>query len=321
MNAVEINKHGGIEVLQLVQVPVPEPAAGEILVKVSAAGVNYTDIGFREGSFYREVPLRLGKEAVGLVEKVGDGVVAFSPGERVGATLIDGAYAEYVAAPAHRWVRIPDELDDVQACASMMQGMTGHYLTQDCCAIGDGNTVLFTAAASGVNSFAIPMAKELGATVIGVVSNADKVDAAVNVGADHVIISSAQDFVAETHKITRGAGVAAAFDSVGAKTFHKVLKTIKPRGTAVLYGAASGPVTSFDTSHWLFYSIYVLSPSIENYIEDPGELTIRATAVFKGIIEQRYRVAIGGVYRLDQVQEAHRALSDPTRVGKIILSP
>ncbi len=178
MEAVEIQEHGGLEVLRVVDVPVPEPGPGELLVRVAAAGVNFTDIGFREGTFTRPLPLRLGKEAAGTVAALGAGVTGLAVGQRVVATVIDGAYAEYVATPADRWVPIPDGLDDARACAAMMQGMTGHYLTHDAHPIRPADVVLFQAAASGVAAFALRMAKERGATVIGVVSHPAKAAAA-----------------------------------------------------------------------------------------------------------------------------------------------
>lgn len=321
MRAVEILEHGGPEVLQMMDVPVPAPGPGELLVRVTAAGVNFTDIGFRVGEFKRPLPLRLGKEAAGTVAGLGTGITGFTLGQRVVATLIDGAYAEYVAAPADQWVPIPDDLDDARACAAMMQGMTGHYLTHDAYAIRPRDTVLFQAAASGVSAFAVPMAKECGATVIGVVSHPEKAEAARAAGADHVIVSSEEDFVAAVKRMTDGAGVRAVYDSVGRDTFARSIECLRPRGTLVLYGVASGPVTSFDTAEWLFYSKYVLSPSIENYVATRDDLLRRAEATFAGVLEDRYRVEIGGVFPLTAVADAHRALADRQRTGKIILIP
>lgn len=321
MKAVQIYAHGGPEVLRVEDVPVPEPGPGELLVRVSAAGINYTDIGFREGVFTRSLPLRLGKEAAGTVAGVGDGVTGFTVGQRVVATIIDGAYAAYVVAPAHQWVPIPDGLDDARACAAMMQGMTGHYLTHDAFPIGEGDVVLFHAAASGVSVFALRMAKEHGATTIGVVSRPEKADAARAAGADHVIVSSGEDFVAAAKRLTGGVGVHAVYDPVGQETFVRSLECLRTRGILVLYGAASGPVKSFDTAQWLFYSKYVLAPSIEDYVATRDDLTRRAAATFAGVISGAYPVTIGGTFPLTEVVAAHHALADRTRTGKLILVP
>lgn len=244
---------------------------------------------------------------------LGAGVTDFAVGQRVVATVIDGAYAEYVVAPADRWVPIPDGLDDARACAAMMQGMTGHYLTHDAYPIRPGDVVLFRAAASGVGAFALRMAKARGATVIGVVSHPAKAAAARAAGADHVIISRDEDFVAAARRLTGGAGVDAVYDSVGRETFA--------RGALILCGAASGPVTTFDTAHWLFYSKYVVSPSIEDYIATRDDLLRRAGATFTGVVDGRYPVAIGGTFPLAAVADAHRALADRGRAGKLILVP
>jgi NADPH2:quinone reductase len=321
MRAVEISEYGGPEVLRVVDVPIPEPGVGEILVRVSAAGVNFTDIGFRTGQFTRPLPLRLGKEAAGTVAAIGPGVTGFALGQRVAATLLDGAYAEYVAAPADRWVPLPDTLDDARACAALMQGMTGHYLTHDAYPIRSGDIVLFQAAASGVAAFALPMAKERGATVIGVVSRPEKADAARRAGADHVIISPEEDFVAAARRLTGGAGVHAVYDSVGRETFARDIACVRTRGTVVLFGAASGAVETFDTSEWLFYSKYVVAPSIEDYVATRDELHHRAAATFAGVLEGRYPVTIGGAFPLAAVADAHRALADRGRTGKLILIP
>ena len=321
MKAVQIYTHGGPEALRYEEVPTPEPGAGELLVKVAAAGVNFTDIGFREGEFARPLPLRLGKEAAGAVAAVGAGVSGFAIGQRVVATLIDGGYAEYVVAPADRWVPIPDGLDDARACAAMMQGMTAHYLTHDAYAIQPGETVLFHAAASGVSAFALRMAKERGATVIGVVSRPEKADIARAAGADHVIVSSVEDFVAAVQRLTGGVGVHALYDSVGRETFARGIACVRPRGTLLLYGAASGPVATFDTAQWLFYSKYVLSPSIEDYVATRADLLMRANATFAGVLSGAYPVEIGGIYALSAAADAQRALADRGRTGKLILVP
>ncbi len=252
---------------------------------------------------------------------LGAGVTDFAVGQRVVATVIDGAYAEYVVAPADRWVPILDGLDDARACAAMMQGMTGHYLTHDAYPIRPGDVVLFQAAASGVGAFALRMAKARGATVIGVVSHPAKAAAARAAGADHVIISRDEDFVAAARRLTGGAGVDAVYDSVGRETFARGIACLRPRGALILCGAASGPVTTFDTAHWLFYSKYVVSPSIEDYIATRDDLLRRAGATFTGVVDGRYPVAIGGTFPLAAVADAHRALADRGRTGKLILVP
>ena len=321
MRAVQIHEHGGPEVLRVEEVSVPEPGPGELLVRVAAAGVNYTDSGFRDGTFTRPLPLRLGKEAAGTVAGIGTGVSGFAVGQRVVATLIDGAYAEFVVASADSWVPIPDGLDDARACAAMMQGMTGHYLTHNAYPIRQGDTVLFHAAASGVAAFALRMAKERGATVIGVVSRPEKAAAARAAGANHVVVSSEADFVAAARELTGGAGVHAVYDPVGPETFTRSLGCVRTHGTLVLYGAAGGRVDSFNTADWLFYSKYVIAPSIEDYVATRAELVRRAEATFAGVLSGAYLVEIGGTFPLAEVAAAHRALADRTRTGKLILTP
>ncbi len=321
MRAVEISEYGDPKVLKLVDVPVPECGANELLVKVSAAGVNFTDIGFREGTFKKSLPLRLGKEACGTVAKIGSEVKGFDLGQRVAATLLDGAYAQYVSGPAHMWVPVPAGVDDVQACAAMMQGMTGHYLTHDAYRIRAGDLALFTAAASGVNAFSIPMAKALGATVIAGVSNHSKEQAAREYGADHVVNLAENDLITEVRKIAGNGGIDVVYDSVGQALFPQLIQLVKPRGTAVLYGAGSGKLTTLDTRDWLFYSINLISPSIENYIEDRAELLERARCVFEGIISGSFKSCIRGTFSLSDVERAHEAMEDRRQSGKIVLLP
>lgn len=321
MQAIEISKHGGPEVLELVDVPIPAPANDELLVRVNAAGVNYTDAGFRDGTFTCPLPMRLGKEACGIVEALGRDVSGFKVGDRVAATLLDGAYAEFVTGPAKLWVHVPDAVNDALACTAMMQGLTAHYLTHDVFALRPGSVALFTAATSGVNAFAMPMAKGLGATVIAIVSSAEKKQLAHQNGADFVIDSSSSDVVKEIKSLTKGNGVDVVYDSVGPALFPLLLSVVKPRGAAVLYGAASGKLTALDTKDWLFYSINAVSPSIENYIEDRAELLTRARSVFDGIIAGTFNLSEPRVFPLAAAREAHESLADKSRSGKIVLVP
>jgi NADPH2:quinone reductase len=322
MQAVQVQKSGGPEVLTLVDLPVPKPKPNEVVVKVSAAGVNFIDVYFREGRYSTPLPFVNGQEACGIVSDVGNGVKSLKSGDRVAYTGTLGSYAQYAAVPSDRVVRVPKRITDQQAAAAMLQGMTAHYLVNGAYPLKKGETALIHAAAGGVGLLLVQMARSIGARVIGTAGSEAKAKLAREAGAHEVILYDRQDFEAETKRITEGKGVHVIYDGVGKSTFEKDLNILRPRGYLVLFGAASGPVPPFDLDKLRQKgSLFLTRPSLGHYIATREELEQRATAILKMISSGKLKLRIEHVYKLQEAQQAHRDLEGRKTTGKLLLIP
>ena len=322
MKAVRVHKYGGPEVLTLEEIPVPEPKAGEARVKIAAMGVNYIDIYQRTGLYPLQTPFTLGTEGAGIVDAVGPNVTEVKKGDRVGYASIPGSYAEYAIVPAARLVPIPPNIDARTAAALMLQGMTAHYLTHSTYPLKKGETALLHAAAGGVGLLLIQIAKQLGATVIGTVSTEAKAKLAKEMGADHLILYTQSDFLAEVKKLTDGRGVNVVYDSVGQTTFDKSLDCLRPRGYLVLFGQSSGPVPPFDPGKLAAKgSLFLTRPSLPHYTLERSELLQRANDVFSWTTTGKLKVRIDKTFPLAEAAEAHRQLAGRQTTGKLILLP
>ena len=322
MKAVRVHKYGGPEVLTLEEIPVPEPKAGEARVKIEAIGVNYVDVYQRTGLYPLQTPFTLGTEGAGIVDAVGPNVTEVKKGERVGYAMIPGSYAEYAIVPAARLVPIPPNIDARSAAALMLQGMTAHYLTHSTYPLKKGETALLHAAAGGVGLLLIQIVKQLGATVIGTVSTEAKAKLAKEMGADHLILYTQSDFLAEVKKLTDGRGVNVVYDSVGQTTFDKSLDCLRPRGYLVLFGQSSGPVPPFDPGKLAAKgSLFLTRPSLAHYTLERSELLQRANDVFNWTATGKLKVRIDKTFRLAEAAEAHRQLEGRKTTGKVILLP
>lgn len=322
MKAIQVQKTGGPEVLTLVDLPVPKPKANEALVKIAAVGVNFIDVYFREGRYPAQPPFIDGQEAAGTVTEVGSEVKSLKPGDRVAYTGVLGSYAEYTVAPADRLVRVPNKINDQEAAAAMLQGMTAHYLVHSTYPLKKGETALIHAAAGGVGLLLVQMAKNIGARVIGTAGSEEKAKLARDAGADHVIIYTQQDFAEETKRLTDGKGVHVIYDGVGKSTFDKDLGLLRPRGYLVLFGGASGPVPPFDPIILSQKgSLFLTRPSLTHYIATREELEQRAGDIFHWISEGKLKLRIEHIYKLEQAQQAHRDLEGRKTTGKLLLIP
>jgi len=322
MKAIQVQKTGGPEALTLVDLPQPTPKPNEAVVKIAAAGVNFIDVYFREGRYPAQVPFVDGQEAAGTVAAVGAEVKSLKPGDRVAYTGIMGAYAEYAAVPADRLVKVPEGINDQQAAAAMLQGMTAHYLIYSSYPLKKGETALVHAAAGGVGLLLVQMAKNLGAQVIATVGSEEKAKLAREAGADHTILYNEQDFEEETKKITGGKGVHVVYDGVGKTTFDKGFNVLRPRGYMVLFGGASGPVAPFDPLKLTQKgSLFLTRPSLANYIVGRDELEMRATDVLGMIASGKLKLRIEHIYKLAEAQQAHRDLEGRKTTGKLLLIP
>jgi NADPH2:quinone reductase len=322
MKAILVKQTGGPEVMELVDLPVPEPKANEAVVKLAASGVNFIDVYFREGRYKAEVPFIPGQEGAGTVSAVGKDVKSVKPGDRVAWTATLGCYAEYAAVASDRLVSIPQGVSDQQAAATMLQGMTAHYLAYDSHPLKKGETALVHAAAGGVGLLLVQMAHNIGARVIATVSTEEKAKLAREAGADEVILYSQTDFEAETKKLVGDKKVDVVYDSVGKTTFEKGLNLLRPRGIMVLFGGSSGAVPAFDPIILTQKgSLFLTRPSLGNYNATREELVARSGAVFGMIAAGKLKLRIEHTYPLAEAQRAHRELEGRRTTGKLLLIP
>ena len=322
MKAIQIQQPGGVEALQLVDIPVPKPKANEAVIKIAAAGVNFIDVYLREGRYKAPLPFVNGQEAAGVVTEVGAEVKTVKPGDRVAYAGPLGAYAEYAAVPAERLVPVPTGVSDRDAAAAMLQGMTAHYLAYDTFPLKAGQTALVHAAAGGVGLLLVQMAHNIGARVIGTVSTEGKAKLAREAGADEIILYTKSDFETETKRLTGGKGVDVVYDSVGKTTFEKGLNVLRPRGMMVLYGASSGAVPPFDLIQLSAKgSLFVTRPKLGDYVITREELLARAQAVLGMIAEGKLKLRAEHVYKLEDAAQAHRDLEGRKTTGKLLLIP
>jgi NADPH:quinone reductase len=322
MKAIQVQKHGGPEVLTLVELDVPKPNPNQAIVQVKAAGINFIDTHIREGRHSTPLPFVDGQEAAGVVSEIGSDVKGLKPGDRVAYTGVLGSYAEYTAVPADRLVKIPEKLDFRQAAAAMLQGLTAHYLCRSTYPLKKGEIALVHSAAGGVGLLLVQMCKKFGARVIGTVGTEEKAKLARDAGADDTILYTQQDFEAETKRLTDGKGVHVVYDGVGKDTFEKGLNVLRPRGYMVYYGASSGPVPPFDLAKLAPKgSLFVTRPTLVHHIASREELEQRSNDVLGMIAAGELKLRIEHVYPLQDAPQAHRDLEGRKTTGKLLLIP
>lgn len=321
MKAIRIERQGGTDVMQLVDVPLPEPKAGEARVKLAASGVNFLDVYHRSGQYKVELPATLGSEGAGIVDAVGAGVTVVKAGDRVAfSRMLSGSYAEYATLPADALVPVPESVALETAAAVMLQGITAHYLTHSTFKVEAGQQILLHAAAGGVGLLLIQIAKQLGAFVIGTVSTDEKAELAKAAGADAIIRYDQGDFVAETRRLTEGAGVHVVYDSVGKATFNGSLDVLRRRGYLVLFGQSSGAVEPVDPQTLNRKgSLFLTRPTIGDYIATRDELLWRTGDLFAAIAAGTLQVRIDRTLPLADVGAAHTALERRETAGKVVL--
>ena len=322
MKAIRVHAPGGPDVMMLEDVPEPQPKAGEAIVKVDAAGLNYIDVYQRSGQYKLDMPLTLGLEAGGTVTAVGPGVTDVRVGDQVAYTGVPGAYAEYAAVPAARLVVLPQGVSTKQGAAIMLQGMTAHYLASSTYPLKKGDTCLVHAAAGGVGLILCQIARLRGAKVIGTVSTDEKAKLAREAGADETILYTRQDFAAEVKRITGGKGLQVVYDSVGKDTWEGSLNCLAPRGLIALYGQSSGPIGQIDPQILNAKgSLFLTRPSLFHYIATREELQQRAGELFGWIRDGKLKLRMEFEFPLKDVGQAHRALEGRKTTGKVLLIP
>jgi NADPH2:quinone reductase len=326
MKAIAIEEFGGPEQLRLMDMPEPVPAAGEALVRLEYAGINFIDIYMRSGRYARSntyqtpLPMTLGMEGGGTVAAVGAGVTGLKAGDRVAYCIVRGSYAPLAAVPAWRLVKVPDSVPMAAATALMLQGFTAHYLTHSAFALGPAHTCLVHAGAGGVGQLLIQLAKLRGATVLATVGSEDKAAIARARGADHVILYRQSDFRDETMKITGGKGVDVVYDSVGRDTIAKSIRSLKRRGLCVNYGGASGLVESIEPLELgEAGSVFFTRPHLADYLATPEEIAGRAADLFAAYATGGLAVTIDREYALADAADAHRHIEGGKTKGKLLL--
>lgn len=309
MRAIVVTGSGAPEVLELRDVPAPEPAAGELLVDVVVAGVNFRDIYERRGGYGAPLPLVAGIEGMGRVAALGEGVVDVGVGDRVAWNNAQGSYAEQAIVPAARAVPVPDGVDDDLACAALLQGMTAHYLTHSTYPVQPGDEVLVHAAAGGAGRLTLQLAKLRGGRVTATTSGGAKARLAKSAGAEDVI---GYDEVPEGR-------FEVVYDGVGAATFDRSLASLKPRGMLVLYGAASGPVPPVEVGRLNAGSTFLTRPTLVHYVATREEMLGRSGEVYGRVADGSLDVRIGATYPLEDARQAQEDLESRRTTGKLLL--
>ena len=320
--AVRFHKTGGPEVLQMDEVDVPAPGAGQARVRHTAIGVNFIDTYQRSGIYPAPLPSGAGNEGAGVVEAVGAGVTQLKAGDRVAYTGQIGAYCEARLVPADRLVKIPEGISDEQAASMMLKGMTAWYLIHRTYAVKKDDTVLFHAAAGGVGLIACQWLKALGATVIGTVGSDEKAKIAKAHGCDHPVVYTRENFVEKVKALTGGKGVPVVYDSVGKTTFDGSLDCLRPLGLMVSFGNSSGPVAPFNTGLLAQKgSLYLTRPTLFTYIAARGDLETASNALFGVVKSGKVKIEITGRYKLADAAQAHRDLEARKTTGSLVILP
>lgn len=321
MRAIQLHETGGPEVLIVSEVPDPEPGAGELLIDVAVAGVNYIDVNHRAGRYPLPLPIKVGLEGSGTIRALGEGVSGFAVGERVAWPQTFGSYAERIVAPASRVITVPEGVDD-EVASTLLQTMTAQYLVFDSHKVQPGETVLVHAAAGGMGLLLTQWATALGARVIGTVSTEAKEKLARAAGAAEVIRYTEVDFAPEVRRLTDGKGVAAVYDGVGKTTFDGSLASVAPLGSLVVYGQASGPVPPIDLARLAAAGgIFLSRPSLGNYVAQDSELARRGQLTLDAIRAGTITPLIGARYPLTDAAKAHEDLEGRRTTGKLLLFP
>jgi len=320
--AVRFHKQGGPEVLQLDEIPVGEPGAGQVRIRHTAIGVNFLDTYQRSGLYPMQVPQVAGNEGAGVVEALGSGVTDLKVGDRVAYTGLVGAYCDQRVVPAERMVKLPQGVSDEQAASMMLKGLTVHYLIFTTYKVQKGETVLWHAAAGGVGLIACQWLKALGASVIGTAGSDEKCALAKAHGAEHVINYSRESFVERVKSITGGKGVPVVYDAVGKSTWEGSLDCLRPRGMMVSFGNASGAVPPVNLGVLSAKgSLYVTRPTLVTHIASRADLLERSKALFEAVTSGKVRIETTKRYKLAEAQAAHRDLEGRKTTGSVVLVP
>lgn len=322
MIAIRMHSTGDSSVLAPEEAALPQPVAGEVRVKLAAAGVNFIDIYHRTGLYKVPLPYTPGQEGAGTVDAIGPGVEGFQHGDRVAWAMHAGGYAEYAVVPSWKLVQLPAEISFGQGAAVMLQGMTAHYLSHDTFVLQPGVHALVHAAAGGTGQLLVQMARLCGAQVAAVVSTPEKGEIARGCGAGEVLYSGDPEWPQQARAWSGGRGVDVVYDSVGAATFEGSLAALRVRGMLVLFGQASGPVPPFDPGRLAAAgSLYLTRPVLAGYAASAEEVQRRSGDLFAWMGEERLQVVIAREFALADAAAAQDFLHSRRALGKVLLVP
>lgn len=325
MKAVQVLEYGGRDQLVLREVPLPAPAAGEALVQLAYAGVNFIDVYMREGHYRHSatygapLPMTLGMEGGGSIEAIGPGVDSVKVGDRVAYCLSRGSYAEYAVVPAWKLVKVPVDVPFDVATTLMLQGCTAHYLSHSLFALAPGHSCLVHAGAGGVGQLLVQLARLRGARVLATVGSAEKAEIVRKLGGEPILYREV-DFREAVMDATGGAGVDVVYDSVGLETIDRSLRSLKRRGVCVNYGGSSGLVESIKPLDLAEAgSVFFTRPHLAHYMGDSGEINGRAADLFAAYLSKELKVTIDRIFPLGAVAEAHTRIEGRQTLGKLLL--
>ncbi len=323
MKAIRFAKTGGPEVLSYENINLPAPGDGQVRVRHTAIGVNFIDTYHRSGLYPLPLPSGLGMEAAGVVDALGPNVTTLKVGDRVGYCAgVVGSYSEAVNAPAARLIKLPANISDEVAAASMLKGMTVQYLLKRTYPVQAGQTILFHAAAGGVGLIAGQWARHLGVTAIGALGSSDKTALAKENGYAHIINTREADWPKKVRELSGGAGVPVVYDSVGKDTFMGSLDCLSVRGLMVSFGNASGAVPAFEPGILSAKgSLYLTRPTLMHYTMTTKDLQETADDLFAVIGSGAVKIAIHQRFKLADARKAHEALHSRATTGATILTP
>ena len=322
MKAIRIQEVGGPEVMHLEEIATPTPQEGEVLIQIAAAGVNYADLAQRQGAYLTRTrtPLTLGMEVAGTVAAVGSGVSFPTIGTRVVA-FGDGGYAEYTTARANSVIPIPDSLDFVHAAAFPLQGLTAYQLLRESAHIRSGESVLVHAAAGGVGTLAVQLAKLMGAgTVIGTASSAAKLDLVRSLGADVAINYTEANWVEEVKQATQGQGADIILEMVGGDIAEKSLQCLAPFGRMVVFGAASGQPVHFSGIQLMHNNQAIIGDWLSAWMSRPDRIAAATMELMGYLAQGKLKIIVGQTFPLAEAAEAHKAIAARQTTGKVVLT-
>jgi NADPH2:quinone reductase len=323
VKAIRVHAYGGPEQLKLEEITLPPPGKGELRVRHKAIGLNFIDIYFRTGAYQAAaLPFTPGNEAAGIVEAVGEGVTGFRKGDRVAYVASPGSYGEERNVSAHFVVKLPRDIDFETAAGMMLKGMTAEYLLFRSYRVKKGDTILVQAAAGGVGLILCQWARALGATVIGTVGSADKAKLAKQHGCHHTILYREENFAEKVKEITKGRMCEVVYDGVGNATFPGSLDCLKPLGTFVSFGSASGPIAAFDIGLLAKKgSLVATRPTLFTYLADRKRLEVMARRLFSAVRSGAVTIPVTARYPLAKAADAHIALEGRATTGSIVFLP
>jgi NADPH:quinone reductase len=321
MKAMRINETGGPEVMHLEEIETPVPGEGEILIKVAAAGVNYADLAQRQGAYLTRTrtPMTLGAEVAGTIASLGPGVSTPAEGSRVVA-FVNGGYAEYAVARATTVIPIPPGLDFTQAAAFPVHGLTAYQLLRESAHIQPGESVLVHAAAGGVGTLAIQLAKLMGAgIVVGTASNGSKLDLIRQLGADAPINYTEDNWVEQVKNATRGQGTDIILEMVGGEIAEQSLKCLAPFGRMVIYGAASGKIAQFSGIQLMYKNQAIIGYWLTSQLQRADRITMAVMELMQFLASGKLQIIVGQTFPLAEAAQAHQAIAERRTMGKVVL--